>query len=243
MQNDDFNRRLWLSSVPLVRLNEQKLPDDIASGCLIDYFGKRLLLTVSHATGDQGRWAIPLRYSPSRGIELYLLGQMNFLKRGVFSEPEILREVDFSYVEVPPSICAYRQEIEAPANIIRVETPIDVHTPTLEDTPNPNEPYGFCGMVMPESESHFGNHYLSTTPILCPNLSFLRTEDDYYVFALPFDHPGHNYFKGCSGAPILSRSGALVALVCKGYAHNNEIWGVSVREYKAAIDILVGNVV
>ena len=124
MQNDDFNRRLWLSSVPLVRLNEQDMPDDIASGCLIDYFGKRLLLTVSHATGDQGRWAILLRYSPSRGTEHYLLGPMNFLKRGSLSEPEI-REVDFSYVEVPPSICAYRQEIEAPANIIRTETPID----------------------------------------------------------------------------------------------------------------------
>lgn len=49
----NFQKVLCLSSVPLVRLNDQRLPAGFASGCLISYSGKTMLLTVSHATGDQ----------------------------------------------------------------------------------------------------------------------------------------------------------------------------------------------
>jgi len=75
----EFQERLWLSSVPLVRLNDERQPTAIASGCLIDYCGKRVLFTVSHATGDQKNWAIQLRYVPGKGIETYQLGAMHFL--------------------------------------------------------------------------------------------------------------------------------------------------------------------
>ena len=74
MNDAEFQKYLWLSSVPLFRLNSQRLPTGSASGCLIDYSGKRVLLTVSHATGDQQNWAIQLRYLPSKGTETYQLG-------------------------------------------------------------------------------------------------------------------------------------------------------------------------
>lgn len=241
MNDAEFQKYLWLSSVPLFRLNSQRLPTGSASGCLIDYSGKRVLLTVSHATGDQQNWAIQLRYLPSKGTETYQLGAMNFLAKASLSEPKF-KDVDFSYVEIPHTICAYRQEIEPPANVVKSETLITVHTPSLEDTPKSGENFGFCGMVLPTSENHFGQTYIGGELRVYSGLSFLRTEHDYHVFSLPAPHPGHEYFEGCSGAPILSSTGSLVALVCKGSEKTNEIWGISVRAYKTPIDILVGNV-
>ena len=39
------------------------------------------------------------------------------------------------------------------------------------------------------------------------NLKYMGDEDDYYVFELPFEHPGHEHFQGCSGAPIVDAKG------------------------------------
>jgi hypothetical protein len=236
-----FQKYLWFSSVPLVRLNDQRLPEGCASGCLIDYFAKKVLLTVAHATGDQKNWALQLRYVPGKGVESYQLGAVHFLAKASVSQPQ-LKEVDLSYVEIPATVRAYRQKIEAPANVVKSETLITVHTPSLQDTPKAGDKFGFCGMVMATLENHHGHTYLFTEPRVYSGLSFLRTEDDYHVFSLPFPHPGHEHFKGCSGAPILSSTGSVVALVCKGCEKTNEIWGISVRAYKTAIDILVGNV-
>ncbi|MBK8183289.1 MAG: hypothetical protein IPK63_10520 [Candidatus Competibacteraceae bacterium] len=242
MNDIEFQQCLMFSSVPLVRLNGQLLPTGIASGCLIDYFGERVLLTVSHVTGDQENWAIQLRYVPSkRTTETYQLGAMHFLAKGTLSKP-MFKNVDFSYVKVPSSVCAYRQEIEVPANVVKSEIPITIHTPNLEDIPQSNNKFGFCGMVMPPYENHFGQVYFGGELRIYSGLSFLRTEGDYHVFSLPFPHPGHEHFQGCSGAPILSDTGSLVGLVCKGCARTNEIWGISIQAYKTPIDILVGNI-
>jgi hypothetical protein len=128
-------------------------------------------------------------------------------------------------------------------NVVKSETPITVHTSSLEDIPKTDDTFGFCGMVMPESfKGHFGRVYIAGDLPIYSGLSFLRTEYDYHVFSLPFTHPGHKYFKGCSGAPIMSSKGTLVALVCKGCKKTNEIWGISIKAYKTPIDILVGNV-
>jgi hypothetical protein len=51
MNSTDFSTRLYLSSVQLNRLDDRRKPAAFASDCLIDYFGKRVLLTVAHATG------------------------------------------------------------------------------------------------------------------------------------------------------------------------------------------------
>jgi hypothetical protein len=243
MPTNDANvqRVLCLSSVPLVRLNDQRLPTGFASGSLISYSSKTMLLTVSHATGDQKNWAIQLKYVPGKGTQTYQLGALHLLAKASLSEPE-LQDVDFSYVEVPTTIRPYRQEIEPLTNVVKSETLITVHKSTLEDTPEVGDNFGFCGMVMPVSENHFGQTYISGELRVYSGLSFLRSENDYLVFSLPFPHPGHEHFAGCSGAPILSSKGSVVALVCKGCEKTNEIWGISVRAYKAPIDILAGNV-
>lgn len=77
MNDAKFQNHLRLSSLPLVRLNDQCIPAGFASGCLIDYSDRRVVLTVSHTTGDQKNWAIQLRYVPCKGTERSQLGTMH----------------------------------------------------------------------------------------------------------------------------------------------------------------------
>ena len=162
---------------------------------------------------------------------------MNFLTKATLPNPTF-KDVDFSYVEVPGSLVGYRQEIELP-KVIKSETPITVHQTTLTEEPKSTESYGFCGMILPTHEKHPGHFIVGGELRIYSGLSYLRKEDDYHIFKLPFDHhPGHEHFKGCSGAPILSESGALVGLVCKGCKKANEIYAISLKNYKVAIDIL-----
>jgi hypothetical protein len=65
-------------------------------------------------------------------------------------------------------------------------------------------------------------------------------EDDLLAFHLPVEHPGHEYFYGCSGAPIIDAEGHVVALVCKGDMETSTVYGISLRRYQVALDIHVG---
>ncbi|MGD0077425.1 MAG: hypothetical protein ABSB91_02230 [Sedimentisphaerales bacterium] len=243
MNDIEFRKFLWLSSVPLVRLNKKGIPSDMGSGCFIDYCGKRILLTVSHLFKKYKKWAIQLKYILGKGVEPYPLSGMNFLAEGSLSETK-LKNIDFSYIEVPSNLCAYRQEVEISQGVLNIksETQIIVHSPTLTETPKPDDKYGFCGIVMPEVEKHPYHTILDGKPFIYSDLSFIRTKDDYHFFTSPFPKLDHRYFKGCSGAPIFSSSGSLVALVCGGCKKTNEIYGISVSAFKIQIDILVGNI-
>ncbi|MFT5258379.1 MAG: hypothetical protein ACI9J2_000336 [Saprospiraceae bacterium] len=58
----DRELTLLKSSAPLCRIDRENNPSSFSSGCMIDYFGRRMLLTVEHATSDFGRWAIQLHF-------------------------------------------------------------------------------------------------------------------------------------------------------------------------------------
>ncbi len=195
---------------------------------------------MSHATGDQGNWAIQLRYIPGKGAALYQLGAMYFLETGSLADLRV-KEVDFSYVEVPSELCAYRQEVASLATI-KSEIPITVHNMSFEEVPQCGVSYGFCGIVFPTYEEHFGQFCVGGEPRVYSGLTYLRTEDDYHVFSLPFEHPGHKHFEGCSGAPVVSEHGGIVGLVCGGDEKTKEVWAVSTNTYKVVIDVLIGNI-
>jgi len=162
---------------------------------------------------------------------------MNFLLKGSISS-EKLEDVDYSYVEVPIGLVAYRQEIKDLGTLI----PITVHQIQFTEKPIENIQYGFCGMIKPSLEKHFGDVCLGGDIKIYTGLEFIRTEGDYFIFQLPIKHPGHEYFKGCSGAPIQSEKGDIVALVCGGNTAKNEIRAISLNTYKTVIDLLVGNI-
>jgi len=235
---DNFERKLWLSTVPLVSTGANGMPTGIASGCFIRYSGKKLLLSVQHATGNGGVWDIQQQYVPNKGAELYRLDGINFLMKANINTSEMV-DIDFSYVEVPETTFAKRQEINPHTSQVVSEELISELSPSLESEPNGHTKYGFSGLVQPSLQQHGGNDCLVTDVRVYTGLEYLRTDGDYHYFKLPFEHPGHEHFKGCSGAPIIGEDGELVALVCGGSTQTNELWGISLKAYKLPVDILV----
>jgi hypothetical protein len=117
------------------------------------------------------------------------------------------------------------------------ERPRHVFATNLSDGPDPTQIYAFAGQIKPELH---GSMAFVTDMIVCPGLRYLRSEGEFHIFQLPVEHPGHQEFKGCSGAPIVDVNKTLVAIVCDGDTSTNTIRGVSVARYKFAFDFVVG---
>lgn len=228
------------SSAPLCRINNEGLPSSSASGCIVDYSGHRILLTVEHATGDFGQWAIQLHFDKSKGTQLYRLGAMNFLAHVSLKTGEE-KTIDFAYVEIPKDLEAMRQEITELQEVTK-SYPITAFQLDLDEKPSKDDQFAFAGLVKGQLEKHPSVTFFASELKIYDGLKYLRTEGDKYVFELPFNHPGHPEFDGCSGAPILNNGGNPVALLTGGCIKNNEIYGVSLNQYRTPIDILVGNI-
>jgi len=240
MIDEPRNLQLFKSSVPLCRLDDTNQPSSAASGVLVNYGGSRLLLTVEHATGDFGDWAIQIEYVPNRGTEVYKLGPMNFLKRGSLTTGEI-KTVDFAYVTVPEELAPIKQQIDDSFTITN-QIATNVFDLEFPCKPVTGVKYGFSGFIKGQIESHPHALILASENQIYDGLHYLRTEDDAHSFSLPELHPGHLEFKGCSGAPIIDEEGNIVALLTGGCEKQNEIYGVSLDHYRTALDICVGKI-
>jgi hypothetical protein len=235
-----FERSIFLSSALLKEIGPDNLPLRMGSGCLVDYEGKRILLTVSHLTKNQGKWCIELRYEPGKGTALRSLGTMNFLVKGTLGGTS-LEDVDFSYVEVPGDLQPWRQKVLS-ATDARDDAPVTVHEFNFGAKLSADRRYGFCGAVLPSLEKHTAGTFLFADLKVYEGLSYLQSEGDYHVFKLPMAHPGHEYFKGASGAPVIDDEGHVIALVCSGRRDTDEIWAISVARYRTVLDIFVGKI-
>lgn len=223
------------SSIPLRCLNSADLPLlGLASGCMIDYLGKRLLLSVFHAVSKPGKWAIELRFDKEKQrTELYYPGAFNFLAEMTLGMPAV-NDVDFAYVELPGDIESTYQHL-TPRGECLAERKRPIFSPTFQVLPSKQEMYAFSGQIKPEFVT--GLNAMVTEHQTYPGLQYDRTEGDYHYFRLPVPHPGHECFRGCSGAPIFDTKKNLVALVCGGDEQKNEICGIDLIKYKVALDI------
>jgi hypothetical protein len=185
-------------------------------------------------------WCVDVRYEPGKGMWLHGLGAINFLAKGALASTSV-EDIDFSYVEVPGTLQPWRQEILS-ATDIRDEIPVTVHQLDFQVKPSADRRYGFCGAVMASLEKHSSDTFLVASLKVYEGLSYLRSEDDYYVFKLPMRHPGHEYFRGTSGAPMIDDEGRVVALVCSGSIDTDEIRAISVARYRTPLDILAGKI-
>jgi hypothetical protein len=248
-----WEKQLLLSSIPLKRLSENMEPEGSASGCMIDYCGLRLILTVSHATLEPGGWALELECAGEKGMKMLPLPAMHFLGRVATKDllqflqqqPSIEKTeiVDFSYGVIPSDTESIHEQFGEEGKM-HWKAPRTVFKLTFNETPTKTQSYGFSGHTQIESCPHPTKpqlRVLCATQTVCADLKYIRTEGDMHFFKLGGKHPGHHCFMGCSGAPIINRRGQAVALVAGGDTNQDTIRGVSLRMYKAAIDIEVRN--
>lgn len=233
---------LFKSSVPLCRLDDSGQPSSAASGALVNVNGKRLLLTVEHATGDFGDWAIQIQYESGKGTTLYRLGAMNFLIRGDINSGKS-KTVDFSCVDVPEDIQPVKQEISETFQILGgIST--DVHELKFPCKPKSEEIYGFSGFIKGSIEQHPHALILASEAQIYDGLKFIETRNgDVLVFSMPEVHLGHLEFKGCSGSPIISSNGEVIGLLTGGCKSKNEIYGLSLESYRAVLELHASGVI
>jgi hypothetical protein len=243
MTRDEWIEQIVLSSIPLKNLDGSAEPQGFASGCLIDYCGKRLLLSVEHATSQPGAWAIEMRFTPGKGTELYQVGAMNFLQQ--LSLTNFQREtIDLSYVIVQSDLTPVYQILNQNGTI-ETELPRRICGISFEEKPDRRLKYGFSGHTRFSREMHTLINpdlaFLFTVPKTQMDLRYEGSEGHHLLFALPDAHPGHEHFKGCSGAPIIGEDGSIIGLVVGPWQKAELIEGISLASFRSAIDIEVGN--
>ncbi len=237
MNSFELFEYIKLSSIPLRKLDRNGMPTGSASGCLIDYRQRRILLTVQHAVGDMGNWTVEVKYKRGKGTLSYPLEAVNFLV-SISLDDFGLKDIDFAYIFVPNDFNSIFQEIWPNGQIIS-ETPRKICRVSFNSEPSGLDSYGFSGQVLTCLDgSHLGGEHK-----VYRGLKFVEANGDFYIFELPMRHPGHEYFLGCSGAPIIDSQGNAVALVCQGEVDKNRIWGISLKKYQVAIDVTIDDLV
>ena len=159
----------------------------------------------------------------------------------------VVAAVDFAYVDVPADLQPRLEKIDPHTGNILESRACTVWPPSAIAEPKVGVRYGFAGHTKPSLEGHSllaaDVKFCCTELRVCFPLSFVGQRDDLCVFQLPVEHPGHDFFKGCSGVPIIDEKGRVVALVCQGSIEDSMIYGITLRRYRFALDIHTGRFV
>lgn len=230
-RSQDWLQWMLVTSVPLWHLDESGRPMGIASGCLVDCRGRKFLLSVSHAVKlDSKGWAIELNYDPRQGTEMYW--PKNFLYMEEIQKISgVLDHVDFCFAEVAADL----QPVYAHRTPYSVSNVQPRHIFDIANFAEPTQAgvFAFSGQVKPEMH---GSDAMATEINVYPGLRFVRSEGPNHIFQLPVDHPGHESFRGCSGAPIVDMNRRVVALVSRGNEDSNTITGVAISRAVTALN-------
>jgi hypothetical protein len=150
-----------------------------------------------------------------------------------------IEDIDFVYRKIGEEEKRYLppkyQEITPEGNIIR-EIDRKIFNDDLSSKPISGKRYGFAGLTKPKyiNRVTLVQEYTIETEII-----FDREEDDYYIFKLLKQHPGHEFYKGCSGAPIIDLDENLVSLVIGGNISKNEIYGINLCKFQVALEAAI----
>lgn len=240
---------LEVSSVSLVPLDNRDLPGGMGSGCLMDYYGHRLLLTVLHNTFSGRPLALEIEWvEEKRRMAMWKLGGLHSLDRAQLDPGGNLRAqpgyIDFAYVDLPTDIAPRLQKIDWYTTQITESRPATVWSASAISEPTASARYGFAGHTKPSLEDHSlvvpDVKCRFTELRTCFPLTYVASQGDFHLFRLPVEHPGHDSFKGCSGAPIIDEDGHVVALVSRGDTEQSLIYGLSLQRYRFALDIHTG---
>lgn len=222
-----------LATIGLVQLDPELKPINHASACLVKYRDHLFVLTVAHATCNQGNWAIEIRYVPGKGVELFQLGGMGFLQGIKIKHNKVKsQDVDFSYKLLTQPLAPRHQVLSTTGAVLEDEPKIILES-DLSLSPDPSAEYGFWGCT----RQSFDSHNLVIVPKLEVGMTFQKTEGDRFLFKTVQPYKTYKDYRGCSGAPILASNGRLVSLVVEGDKKKTGIYGLDLRTYKFALDV------
>lgn len=140
-----------------------------------------------------------------------------------------MTEIDFAYCRYPFEYIPEFQVLDQSGSgkILR-ERPCAVYGEKQLAIAAPHKSYGFAGHTRPCLEPHPEITILSTKMLVCTGLTLVGKYDYFDVFQLSIKHPGHQFFEGCSGAPIVDVGGNLVGLIVKGNTESETISAVPI---------------
>ncbi|MDQ8196430.1 hypothetical protein QEH59_18520 [Coraliomargarita sp. SDUM461004] len=235
---------LQLITQSLVKISDENEPIRYASGVIVEYRGYDFLLTVSHATGDAGKWSIQLESMEDQGSLLYGLGQMGFLKQYTFNLKRGTskeRDIDFSYKLLGEKVSARYQDFRSDGGkIVKVvdEAKLTVAS-DLSQEPHVDAEYGFWGLTRQVYEP--GTQHLAIVPVCVGPMDYIKVNEhtDLYQFRLPQkdQQKGIAEYENCSGAPIFDRDGNLVSLVVETDQRTRYIYGIRLKKMRSMLDV------
>lgn len=218
-------------SVPLCKLVDG-WPESFGTGFLIDYRGKRLLLTAAHVVQrGETNWHALVDIAPEGGFELHCLGTGMIYCGNMTKGSKLLQDIDVCFMEMPNDFQAWSRptspHFTGAASLRTIFQIRDFQKPDATSA------YGFAGRVQHDR----GEREIWSNTRIFPNLCFVDMHQEFASFLLPVEHPGDDYFQGCSGAPVVDESLTPVALICRrGEFIENSIDAVALFAIQPHID-------
>lgn len=231
-------RRIILSTLPFRRALPRQLPTSSQSGCILAHDGLRILLTAAHGRQPGEYWGVEVRTDFQQGqTQLYAPdGGMHYLN-GAGAVDDQGGEVDLAYAAVPDDLVSRHQEWTPYHGLIRDDPRRDV---TLgPEVLSSRSVYGFHGYP---TEGFVGNmNLLAQNQRLEADLRFAGQVGHVRSFKLPHPHPGHAYYRGCSGAAVIDKDGRLAGIVVSGDVEERLIFAVAVNPFIDQITAVLAN--
>ena len=227
--------RLWtlLTSIALIQLDQKGLPINVGCGTMLDHAGFRYILSVEHVVkqGTSG-WAVVVQQEGNGQLEYHRPNMFSYV--GEFRRSTTaIRLLDLCVAKVPPSLNTWFEN-RTPRGLFD-KRPHHVFSSDAIATPDPDQIYGFAGHV--RTEQHGANVFVSDM-VVYPGLVYSHSQDEFHFFKLPVNHPGHDAFYGCSGAPIVDFNRKLVAIVVGGDVKEGTIHGIAIQRVLPNLEFL-----
>lgn len=188
-----------ITSVSLRREDTAGGVGSSASGCLIQYRGRRFVVAAKHAVSGKG-WCIEIGFDPRLDkTEVWRLQGFNVvgeMRKGQGLED--MRVFDCCFEEISHTVQPVFEH-RTPRGVFSERQLRPVFNTDLTTRPRHGQQYAFAGEIKPEK--HGGNWMADHATY--PGLTYLSSEGEIHTFVLPVKHPGHAEFRGCSGAPIV----------------------------------------
>lgn len=223
-QGREWREWILVTSIPLLRLAPNEQVSQLGAGTMIDHSGCRFILSAKHVVDlDHGGWSIVVKQDGVGQLEYYRPNAFTYVGEFRRSTGD-MRMLDLCAAQISPKLETW-YEYRTPRGLFD-KRPHHVFDTAFIAEPRADQIYGFSGRV--RSERHGADAFVSDM-VVYPGLTFSHTENEVHHFKLPVDHPGHEAFKGCSGAPIVDFERRLVAVVSGGDMKSNTVHGIAIQ--------------